>query len=47
MILFMVLSKLYSLIPSRLMNLQLALEFDKGRKRGMLWAAPALEAAQG
>ena len=46
MILFMVLSKLYSLIPSRLMNLQLALEFDKGRKRGMkLWAAPALAAA--
>lgn len=46
MILFMVLSKLYSLIRSRLMNLRLALEFDKGCKRGMnLWAAPPLVAA--
>lgn len=35
MILFMELSKLYSLIRSRLMNLRLALEFDKGCKRGM------------
>lgn len=35
MILFMVLSKLYSLIRSRLMNLRLALEFDKGYKREM------------
>jgi hypothetical protein len=31
----MVLSKLYSLIPARLMNLQLALEFDRGCKRGV------------